>query len=85
VLSSAEAKEMLWTVYTTREQIDSSLAFLWFSILAASKGDSSGAGGSPYSAEDLELETLIRSLAEAAAARAKAPVSVFWGLLRLPA
>jgi ferredoxin len=76
-----KAKEMLLDGrYRLEEQIDSSVAFLfgsryWPQVKATLLVQAEARG----SAADLELETLIRGLAEATA-RAKAPVSVLLGI-----
>ena len=77
-----KAKEMqLDGRYRLEEQIDSSVVFLfgsryWPHVRATLLAQAEACG----SAEGLELERLIRGLAEAASAGAKAPVSVLMGI-----
>jgi ferredoxin len=77
-----KAKEMLLDGrYRLEQQIDSSVAFLfgsryWLHVRATLLAQAETYSG----AEDLELGTLIHSVAEGASTRAKAPVPVLMGI-----
>ena len=79
---SLTAKEMLLDGrYRLAEQIDSSVAFLygsryWHQVRGVLVENAETCGG----IQDLELESIIRGVAKAAAARAQSPVPILMGI-----